>query len=57
MQYRPLNANLDRALLSDSVYCHWRQWVVAPLAGLEIRGSNGSKCYHVFSFATGVLMR
>ena len=25
-------------------------------AGLEIRGSNGSKCYHVFSFATGMLM-
>ena len=24
--------------------------------GLEIRGSNGSKCYHVFSFATGMLM-
>ena len=24
-------------------------------AGLEIRGSNGSKCYHVFSFATGML--
>ena len=26
------------------------------IAGLEIRGSNGSKCYHVFSFATGMLM-
>ena len=25
-------------------------------SGLEIRGSNGSKCYHVFSFATGKLM-
>ena len=25
-------------------------------AGLEIRGSNGSKCYHFFSFATGILM-
>ena len=25
-------------------------------SGLEIRGSNGSKCYHVFSFATGMLM-
>ena len=25
-------------------------------AGLEIRGSNGSKCYYVFSFATGILM-
>ena len=24
--------------------------------GLKIRGSNGSKCYHVFSFATGMLM-
>ena len=24
--------------------------------GLEICGSNGSKCYHVFSFATGILM-
>ena len=23
--------------------------------GLEIRGCNGSKCYHVFSFATGML--
>ena len=22
----------------------------------KIRGSNGSKCYHVFSFATGMLM-
>ena len=26
------------------------------LTGLEIRRSNGSKCYHVFSFATGILM-
>ena len=25
------------------------------LSGLEIRGSNGSKCYHVLSFATGML--
>ena len=24
-------------------------------AGLEIRGSNGSKCHHVLSFATGML--
>ena len=27
------------------------------VSGLEIRGSNGSKCYHVFSFATGVLCK
>ena len=26
------------------------------LSGLEIHGSNGSKFYHVFSFATGMLM-
>ena len=27
-----------------------------PKTGLEIRGSNGSKCYHVFSFAMRMLM-
>ena len=26
------------------------------ITGLEICGSNGSKCYHVFTFATGMLM-
>ena len=26
------------------------------IAGLESRGSNGSKCYQVFSFATEMLM-
>ena len=31
------------------------KWLRAE-PGLEIRGSNGSKCYHVFSFATGMLM-
>ena len=31
--------------------------ILDRMAWLEIRGSNGSKCYHVFSFATGMLMR
>ena len=31
-------------------------WIWHVIAGLEIRGSNGSNCYHVFSFATGMLM-
>ena len=30
--------------------------IVRPhLAGLKIRGSNGSKCYNVLTFATGML--
>ena len=33
-----------------------RGFGISVIAGLEIRGSNGSKCYHVFPFATGMLM-
>ena len=37
-----------------SLLCSRRS--VGGLSGLEIHGSNGSKCYGVFSFATGMLM-
>ena len=33
---------------------HWVLNALSGKAGLEIRGSNGSKCYHVLSFATGM---
>ena len=35
-----------------NLYLDVNGWV----SGLEIRGSNGSKCYHVFSFATRMLI-
>ena len=40
--------------LEKSVTKMYGSTLFALRAGLEIRGSNGSKCYHVFSFATGV---
>ena len=47
MQYRPLNANIDRALLSDSVYCHWRQWV-SHLAGVVGYSICALACFFVY---------
>ena len=45
---------IGKILRRRSVGCHIDKSFMDP--GLEIRGSNGSKCYHVFSFATGMLM-
>ena len=43
----------ERRVLQDN----WtdQDFFIAP--GLEIRGSNGSKCYHILSFATGMLLK